>query len=330
MLNEELISVIVPIYNVEKYIKKCVDSIINQEYKNLEIILVDDGSPDKCGKICDEYSKIDSRIKVIHKQNGGLSDARNAGIEYSNGEYIVCVDGDDYIERDMISFLYSNIKKYNADMAVCGYSYDYDGKIKRKKEHSSEKIEVLSTEQAVEKMLDSKSLFGWIAWNKLYRKKIFSNVMYPKGKLYEDMATTYKLVCNSKNIVYSEKSKYNYVIRQGSIIRTYKYEEKELDRIEIAKEMYTFLLNKYSNLKNKLDIFLVSQYVDVVNYIIKANDYDEKVIKETKNIIRKNLKAILNGDIPSVKKVQYLILVCNFKLYRYLYKKMKRTGENYA
>ena len=123
---EDLISVVVPIYNVENYIKKCVDSILSQTYKNLEIILVDDGSPDNCPQICDEYAQKDNRIKVIHKENGGLSDARNAGIDISKGKFITFIDSDDYIEKDYVEVLYNSIKENASDMAIGSHKAIYD------------------------------------------------------------------------------------------------------------------------------------------------------------------------------------------------------------
>ncbi|MBR1540013.1 MAG: glycosyltransferase [Clostridia bacterium] len=118
-MEEELISIIVPVYKVEKYLDKCINSIVSQTYKNLEVILVDDGSPDSCGKMCDEWTQKDTRIKVIHKENGGLSDARNFGLDCAKGKYIQFVDSDDYIEKDMIEFLYKNLKENNADISIC-------------------------------------------------------------------------------------------------------------------------------------------------------------------------------------------------------------------
>ena len=126
---EELISVIIPVYKVEKYLKRCVESVQKQTFKNLEIILIDDGSPDSCGEMCDEMSKMDSRIKVVHKNNGGLSDARNAGIEIASGKYVVFVDSDDWLDLDMIDLLYRILKQYDADFAECSYRNIYKERV---------------------------------------------------------------------------------------------------------------------------------------------------------------------------------------------------------
>ena len=214
---EELISVIVPIYNVEKYIRKCVDSILKQTYKNIEVILVDDGSKDECGKIIDEYKKIDGRIKVIHKKNGGLSDARNCGMQYATGKFLLFIDSDDWIDREMVKKLYDNIKKYNADISICEFiEEDEEGKELSKKKYD-EKILLFTSKEAIKELIVQKNITNH-AWNKLYKKEIFDNIEYPKGQLMEDVSTTYKLIENSKQIVYQNIALYHYIQRNKSIL----------------------------------------------------------------------------------------------------------------
>lgn len=217
------VSIIIPIYNVEKYLTKCVESVINQTYSNIEIILVDDGSPDKCGQICDEYAKKDKRIQVIHKKNGGLSDARNKGIEKSTGDYLFFLDSDDFIEKDTIEFLTKILEENNADLSVCSvYNYNpLTNEKKRDEDVSKDYIKVLNVEEALLLMLDTTKAFSWRAWNKLYKKELFNNVRYPIGKIYEDVGTTYRLILNSKKIVYSSNPKYYYVYNDCSITKTY-------------------------------------------------------------------------------------------------------------
>ena len=160
-----LISIIVPVYDVEPYLRKCIDSILIQSYRDLEIILVDDGSPDNCGAICDEYAEKDKRIKVIHKKNGGLSDARNAGLDIATGEYIGFVDSDDWVMPDMYEYLYKAVKEYDADMSVCGY-YDYWGKTISGR--YCQDIQVYKGQEGIKALLDLK--FGNYVWNKLYKR----------------------------------------------------------------------------------------------------------------------------------------------------------------
>lgn len=235
-MSNPVISIIVPVYKVEKYLAKCVESILAQTFADFELILVDDGSPDSCGKLCDEYALKDSRIKVIHKENGGLSDARNAGIQVAKGEYLGFVDSDDYIAPDMYELLYRLILENNAQIAVCDAAV-----VEEDAEASytdSEKIYVLEHEDALREMI-SKRLFAVNAWNKLYKKELFSNTFYPKGMLYEDLATMYKLIDNTERIVYIPAKKYAYVQRQGSIMNQTGYKVRE-DKVVIVREMIEY------------------------------------------------------------------------------------------
>ena len=178
----DLISVIVPVYDVERYLARCIDSILAQTYQNLEIFLVDDGSPDRCGEICDAYAEKDNRIQVIHKKNGGLSDARNAALDICTGEYISFVDSDDYVSDDFIETMHHAIKDYQAKLAVCGImKFDESGKI-------SVDYAPSDTEKCVsgEEMVEM-TIWRPAAWNKLYHRSLFEGIRYPFGKLYEDL-----------------------------------------------------------------------------------------------------------------------------------------------
>ena len=166
------VSVIIPVYKVEKYIHKCIDSVLNQTFRDIQVILVDDGSPDNCGHICDEYSKADKRVSVVHKENGGLSDARNAGMKYAEGNYILFVDSDDYIEHDMIEYMYSRIKDSDADMATCGIYEVYSDRIEEQKR---EPDFVCSGEEAFRCILQGHTIRGEV-WNKLIRKSCMSGI----------------------------------------------------------------------------------------------------------------------------------------------------------
>lgn len=252
---EELISVIVPVYKVEKYLKRCVESVQKQTFKNLEIILVDDGSPDLCGKMCDEMSKTDPRIKVIHKNNGGLSDARNAGIEIASGKYVVFVDSDDWLDLDMIDLLYRILKKYDADIAECSYRNIYKERIDEETSCSGEVIEGDGT-LALEAMLDWR-WFKPVAWNKLYKKEILSNIRYPKGKLHEDEFTTYKYFYNANKLVYVDTSKYNYDRRREDSITGKKFREDNLDACWAFRERVDFF---YKNNISKLHLKMNNIY----------------------------------------------------------------------
>ena len=198
---EDLISIIVPVYNVEKYIKKCIDSIINQTYKNLEIILVDDGSPDNCGKICDEYAEKDKRIKVIHKENGGLSDARNAGIKIARGCYIGFVDSDDWIDKNMYEKLYKTLKEKDADIACCKL-IRYKNTIEKISKKFDGRIVEYDQRQYIKKFfkIDSQECV-YYAWNKLYKRQVIDKEQYPIGLTSEDVVGTYKALLKCKKII---------------------------------------------------------------------------------------------------------------------------------
>ena len=194
MNDNPLISVIIPIYNVEQYLKRCVESLRHQTYSNLEIILVDDGSPDSCGKICDDYQKADNRIKVIHKKNGGLSDARNVGIGMAQGEYITCIDSDDFVSPFFIENLWVAIEKSKCEIATSWFIDYYEGdNIPETKKMNIKDITVLSKEEFYKKLLYQDGV-EVSAWGKLYKASLFQGVKYPVGKLYEDIPTTYLLI----------------------------------------------------------------------------------------------------------------------------------------
>lgn len=211
-----LISIIVPIYNVEAYLAKCINSIISQTYGNLEIFLVDDGSPDRCGLICDEYAKQDARIKVIHKKNGGLSDARNVAIDVAKGEYITFVDSDDYVANDYVESLYKLIVENDAQMSITRCIPFFEGTtpvhIRQTKI-----TKVFNTYNALISLFYQKD-FDNAAWAKMYHCSLFkSDIRYPKGWLYEDLPTTYKLMMLCNKIAFSSYENYYYLLRKDSI-----------------------------------------------------------------------------------------------------------------
>jgi glycosyltransferase involved in cell wall biosynthesis len=216
MKKQPLISVIVPCYKVEKYLPKCVDSILRQSYQNLEIWLVDDGSPDRCGQICDDYAKLDNRVRVIHKANGGLSDARNVAIDQASGEWITFVDSDDYIADDYVETLWELVDKYDCEVSVALFKTFYEGEIPNL--HNSIIVEKkMESVKAVKEMFYQRS-FDTSAWAKLYNRRLFEDgIRYPKGLLYEDLATTYLLMLKSNGVAFVNKVIYYYLLRASSI-----------------------------------------------------------------------------------------------------------------
>lgn len=208
------ISVIIPVYKVEPYLRGCLNSIVNQTYENLEIILVDDGSPDGCGAICDEYAARDRRIRVIHKTNGGVSSARNAGLRAAAGEWIGWVDSDDWIEPDMYEYLLSHALSAGADITVCG-------RLERYRDRSVfrgwEREETLDTETALELLLKNDVMQNYL-WDKLWRRGLFDGLSFPEGRTFEDIAIMHRLFVRARRIVCLPEAKYNYFQRPGSIV----------------------------------------------------------------------------------------------------------------
>lgn len=220
----DLITVIVPVYKVEPYLRRCIESIISQTYANLEIILVDDGSPDSCGGICDDYAEIDQRITVIHKKNGGLSDARNAGLEQAKGKYIAFVDSDDFVSPQYIGRLYEALVENNADIAVCAEAFveeGPDGSVLPMKRplRDVEGSVTMTARDALSCML-RQDIFDASAWAKLYRSDLFSDVRFPVGYAYEDVGTIHRLMLKSHRVTYLGEHLYFYLQRKGSILHT--------------------------------------------------------------------------------------------------------------
>lgn len=244
-MKEEKISVIVPIYKVEQQLCRCVESIRNQTYKNLEIILVDDGSPDKCGDICEDYVEKDSRIRVIHKCNGGLSDARNIGIEFASGKYICFVDSDDWLDLDMIELLYKVCIDRQADIVECSYRNVYRDYIQEETRCTAEITEADSV-FALEGMLDWK-YFKPVAWNKIYKRSTIGDIRYPVGKIHEDEFTTYKYFYNASKLVYVDISKYNYDRTRTDSITGNGFNESSIDACFAFRERVEFFNKHHIN-----------------------------------------------------------------------------------
>lgn len=244
-MQHPLISIIVPIYEVEKYLSKCINSIVKQTYTNLEIILVDDGSPDNCPDICDEWGQRDARIRIIHKKNGGLSDARNAGIALANGEYISFVDGDDWLKPEFLEILFALLERENADIAEGGVSYfNEEGKCIRERCYS-EKIKALNKIDALRALVKDEGLYQTV-WNKLYRRKVLEGIPFKKGKYNEDDFWTYQIFDRAEKLVVTSDKLYCYLQRESSIMGT-GYQIKRLDGLEARLKRMEYL-QKYKEL----------------------------------------------------------------------------------
>lgn len=298
-----LITIIIPVYNVEQYLEKCLDSVINQDYPDLEIILVDDGSPDQCGEICENYAKKDARIKVIHKKNGGLSDARNVAIDIALGEYITFVDSDDYVSSDYVSTLYELIKKNNCKISASGYiRFGQDDVLKDGNKVIKEYL--FSRDNAIKEMFYQKK-FDTSAWAKLYHRSLFSDrLRYPVGLLYEDLPTTYKLFQKSDNVAFSTKETYFYLSRPTSIEGS-PFNQKKIDStIEIINQLESDFKNApqfkkplSSRILNFSFHILVSMPFDNQDRLFlinKIKSYRLGVIKDKETKMKSRITSLLS------------------------------------
>lgn len=235
-----MVSVIVPIYKVEKYLRTCIDSIVNQTFSDLEIILVDDGSPDGCGAICDEYAGKDKRIQVVHKENGGLSDARNVGIDICSGDYIVFVDSDDCIHPQMIEHLYRLLDAHRADMAICSFqNIEEDETPLYPQNITLDNVNCFEKEDIMEQ-LQKRNLYTVVAWNKIYKTQLFQNIRYPKGYIHEDEFVIHRLLHLCNKTVYTDARLYYYRKRNDSIMGNRNLKEIQ-DAFEAYEDRISFL-----------------------------------------------------------------------------------------
>ena len=302
--SNELITIVIPIYNVKKYIERCIKSVINQTYKNIEIILVDDGSTDESGDICDEYAKKDNRIKVIHKKNGGLSDARNFGIDAANGKYISFVDSDDFVTNNYVEVLYNLIKNNDSDISVCIWKNIFEDNKTKKSYFTLFHREITATNLVMLQHMLYQKLFDTSACAKLYDISLFDNIRFPKGKLYEDLATTYKLFLKSKTISYSNDEIYYYFVRNNSITQS-EFKEKDMDLIEISETLLKTLMevDYKMGLRNKLTNAAISRYLSGNFTVLKKTNteklkkYNDVCIQNIKKHGRYNIHARLKNNI---------------------------------
>lgn len=313
------ISIIVPVYNVEKYLKKCVDSILNQTFRDFELILVDDGSPDNSGDICDQYAREDNRVRVIHKQNGGLSSARNAGIENAKGKFLSFIDSDDYIDTDMIEILHNDIVSDEIDISTIGY-YDQYGSNIINSQKNINSMEILSNEQAIEKILEGKELTANV-WNKLYKSKLFETIRFVDKVIAEDAFIIVDLLLLCRNVSLNKNFKYHYVHRKASIT-TSDYNDKDRDTIVAWEYNLSLIKEHFPSLSGKAfsRVCWANFYVlDKLSQINAKNDKESETYEVVKKFLIKNSYHILrSNNFTKNRKVSLFILMISNKLYSYL------------
>lgn len=309
----DLVSVIVPIYNVEQYLERCIKSIQNQTYKNLEIILVDDGSPDKCGEICDRYEKEDSRIRVVHKVNGGLSSARNAGIEVANGEFFMFIDSDDCIASNTVERLYSICGDSNKeiDIVICGYKrFSKDGEISTIDSSIKNNISIIGKDDAMSRIY-SHGVKYVVAWNKMYRRTLFTNVRYKEGKLNEDEFTTYKLYGNANKIAEIDDLLYFYFYNGNSITTNEKYMISQ-DLYEAFDECIEYYKeNNYEKALKVIKKAYLDRIISRCKMAYELRPAKEEYCRELLNFYRKKY-SVFSKDVSGIG---YRIFYVSYRLY---------------
>lgn len=273
-MGEALISIVVPVYNVEQYLDQCVESILNQTYKNIEVLLMDDASPDGSGKICDAWAERDSRVRVFHLPHGGLSVARNKGLENMTGQYVLFVDSDDYIAPDLVATVYGHLVQYDADMVIFDFKNFYDSEHETEPERGKT-VGQVDLSRVLYMMYGKRSDVVYLAWNKLYKKELFDGITYPEGRIFEDNAVAHKLLQKCNTMVYDENQYYFRRLREDSIMgKSKRYTKKNLAILYGQKERCEL----YGSLKDKKLVTLV--YAEYLHTIINCYCQSRYVLKE--------------------------------------------------
>ena len=313
-----LISVIVSVYKVEPYLRTCVDSIINQTYRNLEIILVDDGSPDRCGEICDEYARTDSRIKVIHKPNGGLSNARNAGLDIMTGDYVGFVDSDDWIEPGMYETLLGNLERFAADMSFGGVADDLvteEGIVTAKTSAYGTVPFAEDDRTAMRRYFHG----SWAAWDKLYKASLFEGIRYPVGEINEDEAIVLQLLSKCKQVCYSPEVFYHYMKRPGNeSITTASFSRKKLAWKNHCAANLRFVQERYPDLEQDAAARYRGSLLWSLTEIALSDEDFAADVREMLSVLRSNKR--LFWSVPFVygqdKVRMWLLMNLPFGVYR--------------
>lgn len=325
-----LISVIVPIYKVEAYLRRCVDSLLMQSYENLEIILVDDGSPDGCPAICEEYKERDERVRVIHQENAGLSGARNAGIDAAAGEYLAFVDADDYVAPDFIEVLYGLLVQTDSAIAQCRFAY-VQGESLAGASQEGRSYHIYRGISLMEKLYgpEGEATNFVVAWNKLYKRELFSHIRYPRGRIHEDEATTYRLFHEGRKLVFTDSALYGYFTENtGSI--TAAFSEKRLQWFAAHEERAAFFEESgYEKLLpqtfKKLCDACITFYFRCTDEVADADRLRRSLKKRLKRYCSWGAGQI--RKLPVRTRIGYWIFGVSPAFYRWLLHLMRADGK---
>ena len=322
-----LISVILPIYNKQAYLPRCMDSLLKQSYQNLELILVDDGSCNECAQLCDRYDAADSRVKVCHKKNGGISDARNYGLRQATGEYICYVDPDDDVDMDYIAYLYELIQKYRTPMSICQHRVIFENG--RTKDYGADGDELQDGKTCVDRMLYH-DVIDTSVWGKLYRRELFEGITFPLGKQFEDMGTVYKLMLKSGQIAVGYASKYSYYMR-GDSITNCNFNPHKMDLLEMTDQMAEEVAAAYPDLADAALRRQVYARFSTLNQLLYTNE--EQLKAEQVQFIQKHRMQVLKQKrAPRRDKAAILALSFGLKNYAFLWSFYEKhfAGEDWS
>lgn len=327
METNELISIVIPIYNVEKYLENCIKSVLNQTYSHLEIILVNDGSKDNSEAICNKYKNIDRRIKYYKKINGGLSDARNFGIKRATGKYITFIDSDDYVSKHYVENLYLAMKKSNADLVISDFKMVWDSNFNESDSLDQNNIQVVSNEECLTRLLYQDGV-ETSTWGKLYQLSYFQDyhIEYPVGKLYEDIPVTFDLIRYSKKIAIIPNKDYFYFQRNNSI-QYENFSHRKMDIIVNMNYLEKGIQNYFPNLIKAMDCRYFSAISNVIFQI-----GDKSKFKDDYNLLWSELKkrrrsVLLNNEARTKARIGALLSYFGYSLYKAIYKKTQVRGQ---
>ncbi|PLA92202.1 glycosyltransferase family 2 protein [Ligilactobacillus salivarius] len=313
------VSVIIPVYNVRKYLRRCIESVLEQNFDDYEIILVDDGSTDGSEEICDLYKNKHDRVRVYHKENGGLSDARNYGIDKSKGKYLAFIDSDDYIVYDYLSTLYTMIVKNQVKISCVSSHKVKTDELVFSKEVDTDEVDVLSNINTLKRVFKRDDV-SVSAWGKMYDRELFNEIRYPKGKLYEDLYTTPYLIEKSERVALSRSKKYYYYVRKDSITKR-TISNKDYSIFEALQNLVDYFGNKYPELYEPA---IACYILYTINNIINRLVFVDNGLPTIKKIMKKKKKywfiALTRRYLPIRLRIQILVLKLSPQLYRNILK----------
>ncbi|MBQ7360638.1 MAG: glycosyltransferase [Lachnospiraceae bacterium] len=321
--SKKVVSIVIPIYNVEEYLRTCLDSILKQTYDALEVLMVDDGSKDASGQICDEYQSKDSRFVAIHKENGGAADARNVALDRCTGEYVTFIDGDDYVAPDFVERLVALTEKCDSDIAICGWNNVSETKVEPFCKNSGA-IKEYETEQALEALLYQED-FDTAMWPKLYKTSLFEGIRFPKGNLYEDIAIIYEVFLKAAKVAFEDYAGYYYLLRESGTTLM-KFRKDKMDLIDVVETMEKVLCDKYPDLKKAAASRVVRANFHIYMQIPQTQEYVEERRRIEHNIKSRRSVVLKDARTKRGTKVALVLTLFGFRFFL-KFKALKNMGK---